>query len=268
MRSGKRPPIRRAGHVLVAASAVFATLAGCASPQQQAEARQARAAERTLDRIGSIGDPGRVAAADFAFARMAREQGQWTAFREYAAPAAVIHGQAGPLDVREWLSGRADPERSVAWEPSAVWASCDGTQAVSIGRFNAPAGIVGDYVTVWELQADRSYLWVYDIAVPDDPQPPAPPPPEERQEGDIVVEGLRSIDGRVADCPQEGIPLPPPPQAAIEEGARVGGSSSRDGSLGWTWVHTPAGLREVTVLWYREGRWQRAYDLSVPPASE
>ncbi len=88
--------------------ALPALLAACASPQAQQRAAMANMAEQVLERAGSIGDPGRVAAADFAFARMARDEGTWTAFRHYAAPGAVMDAPGGyaPRDRGARRTGR------------------------------------------------------------------------------------------------------------------------------------------------------------------
>ena len=74
-------------------------------------------------------NPGEVVATELAFARVAREKGQWTAFADYAAKDAVMFV---PYKVRaqQWLKGRANPAQTVAWEPYEVWSSCDGSIAV------------------------------------------------------------------------------------------------------------------------------------------
>ncbi|MGB3167290.1 MAG: hypothetical protein WBA68_11000 [Alteraurantiacibacter sp.] len=257
--------MKRHAAILLAATGA---LVACTSAGQQARNRETRTARATLERLDSIGDPGRVAAADFAFAKMAREEGQWTAFRTWATDDAVIHGRNGPIAAGPWLAGQSDPDQSVAWTPNTVWSSCDGTLAVSFGRLRNPDGKVGSYVTTWELQGDRNYKWTYDIGALDDPQPPAPPADADIPADSIVVAGLSSIEGRVADCPQDGIPLPPPPLAAMAQGVDFGGASARDGSLSWTWTHAPDGTRAVSVLWYREGSWQKAVDFAVPPSAE
>ncbi|RIV83925.1 hypothetical protein [Aurantiacibacter zhengii] len=246
------------------ALAVFATLAACTSPQQQRMNRESRAAERFLERQGSVGDPGRVAAADFAFAKMAREEGQWTAFREYAADDAVIHGQNGLIPAQPWLASMEDPEEAVAWAPNAVWSSCDGTLAATFGRFIEPEGMVGSYVSIWELQRDNSYRYTYDLGAPDDPQP-APRPEEDIPEGAIVVPGLASIEGRVADCAQ-AVPLSP--DVTVPAGTASDTTRSADGTLEWTWLHGADGTRTVVVNWLRDGDWQEAVRLVAPAGSQ
>ncbi len=249
------------------ALAMLATLAACASPQRQQMERERRSATAFLERQGSIGDPGRVAAADFAFAKMAREEGQWTAFREYAADDAVIHGRGGLVPAKPWLATQEDPEQAVAWGPNEVWSSCDGTLAATHGRFQEPEGLVGSYVSVWELQNDNSYKYTYDLGTPDDPQP-VPQPREEIPEGAIVVPGLTAVRGMVADCPAAGESAPLPPLKIYDAGVASDTTRSADGTLEWTWVHAPGDLRRVEVTWWRDGEWREAVSLVAPVVAE
>ncbi len=257
------------GRLLIVTAAMAALLSACTSPQQQRRAEQGRSAERALDRIGTIGDPGLVAAADVAFARMARDEGQWTAFRRFAAPGAVIHGRNGPVPIETYIAGRADPEVSNAWTPNTIWASCDGTLAITFGRFQVPDGDVGSYVTVWELQPDRSYKWTYDVGALDDPQPePEAGPDIPEGEDVIIVSGMSSIEGRVADCPTRGAALAQIPIRLAPFPTRTGDAGSDDGSLRSTWFHTANGERRITVDWVRDGEWQEAVSFTVPPSAE
>ena len=247
--------------LLVVASATIA-LAACTSAQEQRQRQQSRAATVFLERQGSIGDPGRVAAADFAFARMAREEGTWTAFREYAAPDAVMDAPGGYAPARDVLRGRADPAEPIRWAPTDVWSSCDGRLAVSMGRFLRPNGVVGDYITIWELQSDNSYKWIYDTGTPDDPQPAPQPVDEDAPEDAIVVPGMRALQGRVADCPREGEAFPEIP-ISIMSGAESDGQDAPDKSLRWNRYFMQDGRRLVTVEWVREGTAQQATSLSI-----
>ncbi|MEL1252100.1 hypothetical protein [Aurantiacibacter gilvus] len=240
--------------------AAVAMLTACTSPQQQRINRERVAATRFLEREGSIGDPGRVAAADFAFARMARDEGTWTAFRAYAADDAVMDAPDGFASASELLAGLDDPAEPIRWAPTNVWSSCDGTMAASLGRFIRPNGLVGDYVTIWELQSDNSYKWTYDTGTPDDPQP-APEVEEELPEDAIVVPGMTSITGRIADCQpeigQSALPL------AISGNASWA-STSDDSSLTWQSTMLPDGSRYMEVFYLREGAWEQVVDLRIP----
>ncbi len=216
--------------------------------------------------LDPIGDPGKVAAADFAFALAAREDGQWTAFRSFAASNAVIHTPDGVVDADSFLSGRADPPEAVRWAPDEIWTSCDGSLAVTTGRFTDPDGLVGSYATVWALQDDlRTYKWTYDIGAPDNPQPPAPPPEVEPDEDTIVVSELTSITGHVADCSpakEDGRHL----SISMAEESEMG--LSQDRSLVWQWDQFADGTRGVIVHYLRNGELEQVLDLSFPALAQ
>ena len=210
-------------------------------------------------------DPGAVAATDIAFARAARDTGQWTAFREYAASGAQMHEADGPIEAAAFLLARTDPPEPVRWAPTEVWSSCDGSLAVSFGRSRRPDGIVGSYVTVWQRERGRSgdYRWIYDTGTPDDPQPP-PPPVEIAPNGDtIVVTELTLIRARAADCGVvEG--LAHDGLSAVTATAQTGGGTARDGTLKWRWEHLAPGQWRVVVDWVREGVWTEALAFDIP----
>lgn len=251
---------------LLTAIALSAMLAACASPRQQAMTRQARAAERTLERLPTIGDPGRVAAADIAFARMARDEGMWTAFRATAAPGAMVHGPNGPVPLETFIAGRADPAEANAWTPADIWSSCDGTLAVTFGRLQVPSGEVGSYVTVWQMQSDRSYKWIYDIGALDNPQP-APEVDPDLPENAIIVPGMLAINGRIADCPTEGEQAAAINLRMVPDGSQTGRFESADRTLEVVWTQTPEGRRGAAVRWVRDGQWQVADSFSVPASN-
>jgi hypothetical protein len=164
------------------------------------------------------------------------------------------------------MAQQSNPAQAVAWAPNTVWSSCDGTLAVSFGRFEQPDGLVGNYVTVWQLQGNRGYKWVYDMGAPDNPQPsPRTGPFIPEGEEAIIVPGLSSIEGRIADCPARG-QSPPEIPAAEVPGAQTGGGASADGTLRWAWIHTDAGGRSVQVDWVREGAVQQALLFEAPPS--
>ena len=242
-------------------AAAAAALASCASgPRGPA----IEVVNRALANAPGEAQPSKIVAAEVAFEQAAVADGQWTAFRRFAAPGAVMHLPSGLTDAGEWLKGRKDPAASVRWNPRGVWVSCDAKLAVSRGRFEQPDGMVGTFVTVWQRQGDGSHRWVYDGGAPDDPQPEpvrTDLPPEEL----IVVEAIDTIQGHVADCPKPGAPpLPPPPTAAYAQGSQIGQAISPDGTLRAIWVHGPAGERSVDVAIWSDGAWQRGMNQPLP----
>ena len=246
---------------LLATAAIVLALAGCATQRPR---YSAQVIDRVLADAPYEAQPGKVVAAESAFARMAREEGQWTAFRDFSAEGAMIHGRNGPIDARTWLAGQKDPEQAVQWGPRAVWLSCTGDVAISRGRLVDADGMVGTYVTVWQRQSDDSYKWVYDVGTLDDPQPPAAekPGPDE-----IVVSGMDLVRGHVADCREAAGPPPPPmPEGLYPEGTRQGGGQARDETLRWNWLQLADGRRVFTSYILRDGTWEAAAKLDIPPA--
>lgn len=238
----------------------LSALAACSSNQRP------RLPEQMINRMlaGAPGEaqPSRIVAREIEFARAAREQGQWTAFRAFAAPGALLHGRDGPILADPWLAAQSDPETPVQWAPRAIWMSCNGAVAVSTGRFRDPQGLVGNFITVWERQDNGDYLWSYDVESPDDPQPP--PREDDIQDGDIVVTAIDAVAGNFADCPRRGDPLPAPPAFSIAGDFSQGGEVSDDGTLRWRWEHRGPGERRFIVDYFYQGKWQTGLDQEMP----
>lgn len=236
-------------------------LAGCtAGPSSQAQLTRV---ERALASAPYAAQPSLVVAREIAFARAAREEGQWTAFRAFATDDAVLHGRNGPVAAKPVLVTLDDPEKAVQWAPRTVMMSCDGKLAVSQGRFLDPEGFVGTFVTVWERanNADE-YHWSYDVGGRDDPQPEA----EEIGADEIVVTAYDNIQGLVADCPRDGS-VPAPPALGPAGDAARGVEVSGDGTLRWIWEHRADGTKYVRADYYTSGAWETVIDqlLTSPP---
>jgi len=240
--------------------AVAATLCACA-PGQQRPGPPTAVINRVLTGAPGAAQPSTIVAAEIAFARAAREQGQWTAFRTFAAPGAVIHTPSGPVPVETFVSGRSDPAEAVQWEPRAVAISCDGAAAVAQGRYRDPDGTVGNFLTVWERQGDGQYRYVFDAGGPDVPQPP---PRKQFEDGDIVVTSIDAVLGLVASCPRGG-EIPPPPAIPIGEDGKADARLSRDGTLRWRWEQREDGTRFAAAEYFYEGRWLTAFEQSLTP---
>lgn len=212
-------------------------------------------------RLRPAANPGAVIARELAFAQSAQENGQWTAFAEYAAPDAVLFDPHMVL-AQGWLKGRVNPPQAVRWQPVAVWSSCDGSLAVSHGAwqgFGDGGGNQGWFTTIWQRQADGTYRWVLD-------------------HGDTLAEPLsipEMVPGRVADCPAPTTSTKPAapdkapdpkaqaqhPTAPFDPLARKG--ASRDGTLDWAITVTPTGARHLIVSWVKDGSRQTVRDEMV-----
>lgn len=246
-------------------------LAGCSNgPHLSAQER------RVLEReVPPHGDPGQIALIDIRFSRAAKDEGQWTAYRKFAASGAQLPGPRGPVDAKAWLGSKGNPATPISWTPRAVWASCDGSLAVSEGQYKRPDGMVGTYVTIWQLQKRRDYKWIYHLAAINHPQPRKQGKADlAAPSGSIVVTGVSAISGKVADCPnaphertagQTQAP-PPPPAPHFATDVLHGGGVSTDRTLEWHWLHRPDGTAQVTVRYLRHGRWKQVVDLSRPAA--
>lgn len=250
-------------------SSIVGLLAATLALAYSSTAPLAQERERQRSRpLRTAGEPGRVAAADWGLARLSREEGQWTAFRDTQAGGALFHQAEGPVDAATWLMGRADPVEPEQWAPATAWTSCDGTLGVTEGRFRQADGLVGTYVTVWTLQRDRSYKWTYDLSSLDNPQPSArerPAPPAVSPRDLIEVIDIPSVRGHVADCVRRGGPRPERPQPILGPAVRAGSGASDDATLVWRWEHRANGERLFSADYLHDGAWQRVTELRVAP---
>lgn len=180
--------------------------------------------------------PAKAIAAEIAFARLAQRKGQWTAFRETAAPDAVMFVPQ-PVTARDWLKRQKNPPAAVAWQPHQTWLSCDGTLAVNTGPWQRPDGSQGYFTTVWQRQSNGEYKWVMD-------------------QGDELATPLvapEMIASSVAACDRKPSPAapgaPPPPAPAFPAGTRGGWSEDR--TLSWAVTVAADCSRALTVSLYR-----------------
>jgi hypothetical protein len=215
--------------------AVALALAGCATDGPE------RNRPRTTN-------PSAVIAAELAFARLAQEKGQWTAFRATATDDAVMFAPQ-PVLAQQHLKSIKDPPVSVTWQPHEVFMSCDGSYGVTRGAWQRPNG-VGYFTTIWQRQRDGGYKWVLD-------------------QGDMLTAPLPApemIAGKVAEC----APPPPAPAEAEPDLVQRGSGSSPDRTLQWsTRVDRDCGRVVSVRVWNGRG-----YDeairsvVAAPPAAE
>jgi hypothetical protein len=163
-------------------------------------------------------------AAERAFASAAQTEGQRTAFRQFAAPHAVMFVPEA-INVHEALEGRPDPVISLMWWPARSFASCDGRIVVNTGSWISPrSGAVGYFTTIWELQPDGNWRWILDHGdVLETPRPVAENPPV-----------------RQAICP--ATPLTHAAEDEFEQ--------SPDGTLRWAWQVADDNARTVRIELY------------------
>ena len=166
--------------------------------------------------------------AENAFRRAAQAEGQWTAFRKFAAEDAIVFTPQ-PEKAEEVLPTK-NPPIAVQWWPAESYVACDGTAAVNTGPWIRPRG-TGYFTTVWRRQPDGGWKWSLDQG--DDLATPRALP-----EKAIV---------RMASC--RPISEPTVDQIATP-GDKSGAGSSADGTLRWYWEVTAAGARRFDAwIW-------------------
>ncbi len=201
---------------LVLAAVTLSLVAGCA---QGADPRK-----RPL-----AANPSAYVAAEIAFARLAQEKGQWTAFRETSAPDAVMFVPQR-VKARDWLKAQANPAEAVKWQPHAVYVSCDGNAGATTGAWQKGGGN-GYFTTVWLRDPISGKInWVLD-------------------HGDALTAPRAApdfIESKQAKCGSR----PAVPIEAGDEGDDMAVGLSPDQTLSWTsTVHPDQSRRLVIRLW-------------------
>lgn len=222
----------------ILAAATIALLASPALSRDRADPREGR----------GYANPSAVIAAEIAFAKLAQEKGQWTAFRTTATRDAVMF-EPGMVYAQEHLKGKADPKKAVTWQPHQVWSSCDGSLAVTRGAWQM-GDKSGWFTTVWQRQKDGNYKWLVD----------------QGDELPMPLDAPEMIVAKVADCPKGARAnarfkeakgkLPPLDPAHLA-------GKSMDASLGWDVTVTPEGARRFIVTMTVDGNPVTVQDLQV-----
>lgn len=171
-----------------------------------------------------LAQAGTAVEAEREFNRTAQTEGQWTAFRRFAADDAVMFVPR-PENAQTFLKDRKDPPIAVQWWPAESHVSCDGSVAVNTGPWVAPRGS-GFFTTVWVRQADGGWKWVYD--------------------GGDALKAPRALPERPRVHRAACSKVPPPARATRDAGSGM----SRDGSLRWRWTMAADGGRSFTAsIW-------------------
>lgn len=224
-------------------------LAVLLAPMAQAQERRNRpeGGERRGPPRQRYANPSAVIAAEIAFARLAQEKGQWTAFLATSWPDAEMFVPQR-VNAQTWLKRRPNPPRALTWQPHAVWSSCDGSTAVTQGAWQGPRGGNGMFVTVWQRDAKKgNYRWVLDIGTT----------------LDKPLETPEAIAALVADC--NGPDLPVTPSLPLQAGDDARTAVSRDGSLRWTSVARADGSRRFRLTMRSDGAPKEVIELTGAP---
>ena len=239
----------------LAVLAIALALAACTSRSYSDDQYQ-----RLLRSAPGAAQPSRIVARESEMLRAVQDEGRFSASLEFAASGATVLSTSGERVAAEYLSDLDDSGSIAQWSPALVWMSCDGTFAVSQGRFQTSAGDVGSYLTSWQRARDGDYEWLHYAGALDDPQPPREASSAVTDPNAIVVEGLESIDGNVSDCTAPTSAAPP-----VAEGLAI--TNSPDGTLSWRWGYSgPA--RIFRLYAFTEGRWALVVDERWPAISQ
>jgi hypothetical protein len=173
--------------------------------------------------------------AERAFIRDAQTQGQWTAFRKWAADDALMFTPQ-PVNAQTFLKNLKDPPVAIGWWPGASYVSCDGSFAVNTGPWvNNGGRSLGYFTTVWRRTAD-SWRWIYDGGDATKTL---------RAEGGDIKPTTASCEGK----PGQATAL----AAAATNGNTSGGGLSLDRTLTWSWTVGAKGERHfVARIWTGE----------------
>lgn len=242
-----------------AAALLLLVLAGCAGGGGGSGDMFGRpGGDRYGPPVRPYAQPTHVIAAEIALARAAREEGQWIALAERAAPGARIAWNSGAADAPTWLTGRANPTAPDRWEAREAWASCDGSAVVIAGIGHDAAGNWSRFTRVWERDGNAFRwsvtLWQPDAELTRTRQAEAQQRAADAVDDAIVVEAMNMVRARVATpCPQ---------QRGRGDGGTAQAGFSRDGTLRWT--PAPDGATGFTAWWQTADGWQQIHTQNVP----
>jgi hypothetical protein len=176
--------------------------------------------------------------AEVAFARDAQHLGQWTAFRKWADPDAVMFTPQA-VWAKTFLKPLKDPPRSITWRPAQSYTSCDGRTAVNLGPwFTQDHHLAGFFMTVWQ-RTPAGWRWVYDGGVPTG-----------GGSKDTTPRSVKASCSIPTIAPPVAAPPKLKPKQALSTPQDNGRGASADGTLAWHWNVTAKGERTFQVyLW-------------------
>jgi hypothetical protein len=194
--------------------------------------------------IPQSANPSAVVALEMAMAREAKEKGEISTLRKYAAKEALVFNPQ-PVTYDEATKGLKDPKTAAKWQPHKVYMSCDGRTALAYGAWQA-SGQNGYFIRAWQwfprskeaaMQqgtiGDGEWRWLMRY---DDVLETSLPPAE-------------TIETKTASCKGRA----PTPLTAPPVGAKMKLGFAFDQSLQWSWVVTEKGARTFEArIWNGE----------------
>ena len=170
--------------------------------------------------------------AERAFIRDAQTEGQWTAFRKWAAADGVMFTPE-QVDAQAFLAPLKDPPAAISWWPTASYVSCDGQFAVNTGPWvNGGGRALGYFTTVWRKK-NNEWRWIYDGG-------------DQATELGPTKAGVKPTTASCEGKPHGAVVL----GTVGAQGYKTGGGRSADGTLVWSWTVGPKGDRRfLAQMW-------------------
>jgi hypothetical protein len=196
--------------------------------------------------------PSTAVDAERAFAADAQRIGQWTAFRKYAEPSAVMFDPQA-VWAHELLEPLKDPPRAIEWWPARSFVSCDGDLAVNTGPWRN-GNRHGYFTTVWVRQKDGGWKWAMDGG--DGLKTPLarPAKPAVARASCSRLNRLRAV--YAAQTPATARIAGKPP-------ADAGQGRSADGTLSWSWTVAKDGARHFQAKLWNGSRYRVVLDQHI-----
>jgi hypothetical protein len=197
--------------------------------------------------------------AERAFAADAQKEGQWTAFRKWADPTAVMYTPQA-VWAHEFLKDRKDPPHSVQWWPALSLTSCDGRTAVNTGPWRNEANQTdGYFTTLWMRQPSGDWRWTVDGGDVVKTPLARPARPKVRRASCKKSRGFAEAVAKIHANPANRTAPP----------GDYGFSRSADGTLLYYWLVRKDGARFTRVsLWNgREFDTALRQEVAAPPSS-
>lgn len=175
-------------------------------------------------------NPTAVIASEIALNRLAREEGEWKALLEMAAPDAELFVPER-VAAQDWLKGRGERGVVTRRDPYAAWMSCDASRGAVYGGWSQD-GSHGRFVSFWLRDEKGGYKWLRRYAFPGTDPAGAPD----------------MLSARVADCSKVDTGAAKTSPVSDEEELRE--LESDDNSLKWTWISGAEGKPQVIIrMW-------------------
>ncbi|WP_152569548.1 MULTISPECIES: hypothetical protein [Sphingomonas] len=198
--------------------------------------------------------------AERAFAADAQRIGQWSAFRKWADPTAVMFTPQATW-AQSWLAGRPgksrpNPPQAVRWSADRSFVSCDGRTAVNTGPWRGPNSS-GTFTTLWLRQKSGAWRWTVDGGDEIARRGPLPARAVVRKASCANPQLRRKQVEAAYDAPL--IRAQPPGDTGFTRAA--------DGTLLYQWKVSPAGAREQVARLWNGTRFEIVLDqrIAAPP---